>query len=528
MSRTPARRNLTGIKHQAAGLLPERWAGQQMGPAAIPWYNKGMSAPIEGTRPTATTWQRSAGTWTVDALIGLWAFIYDSTDPNPRRDTGEWHRITDNTADTLTLATSVTAGLDRAEISMYNPISQEVAHGESGTGAYSGICFDGRYLWFAPRYADDILKLDSLTWDWEKIPHGQGNEAFEGCVFDGQCIWMVPRKADNWFKIDKDTNVITTWAHGLGDNTFSGAVFDGRYIWFAPRHVDLHRMDPATLEIQTYALAGSPATYKTVGANFDGKYVWIIPDGGTPYIYKINPITDTIQTISKPNADYGYSNSIFDGTYLWLVPFLTADTPLTRIHVTTNKMETIDIGETYTFHHHDGCFDGESLWLTPYNSADFIKVNPYTGEYIKFPHGKGDSAFAGCLFDGRSIWWAPYKNDTIVRQFPPRFGESKPWDEDTITTVDASAAGVTTVTMPREKVRVTASDGGGGSDIVLQLNRKDRPRTIVIENDTANAIDVDLDPDGGGVSTTNLAAGDAIALHWTNASTGLYKYVALT
>lgn len=527
MPRTPAKRNLHTLKQQAGTFSPERWAGQQMGPCAIPWYKKGMSEPIDGAQTSSTTWQRTDGSWTEDSLICQWAFLYDSSAANPRRDAGGWYRITDNTADTITVEGSIPADADTLELSMYNPISEEVEHGESGTGAYSGVCFDGRYLWFAPRYATNILKLDTLSWDWDKIPHGEGNEAFEGCVFDGQCIWMVPRKADNWFKIDKDDHTITKWAHGLGDNAFSGAVFDGRYIWFAPRAVDLHRMDPADLSIETFDLPGSPDTYQTVGANFDGKHVWIIPDGGTPYLYKINPETSDIQTIDKPESEYGYSNSIFDGVWLWLVPFLTTDTPLTRVHVTTGKLETFDVGDSYTFHHHDGCFDGESLWLTPYNSADFIKVNPHTGEMVKYPHGKGDSAFAGCLFDGRSIWWAPYKSDTIVRQFPPRFGTTKPWDESEITLVDAPSSGAYTVTRPGTAVRVTDSDGGGGTELVLQLNRKTRPREIVVENDTGNTITINLNPDGGGGDTTNVNAGNAIRLSWTNASTGLYKWVAL-
>lgn len=527
--RNPKRRNLHTVKQQIASFAPEKWAGQQMGPSAPAFYKKEICDPVTGTRPTTTTFQRAAGTWIADSLIGQWAFVYDSAVANARRDNGVWYRITDNTADTITVSETISdASVDTVEVSMYNPISETLAHGESSTGAYSGCCYDGRYLWMAPRYANYILKLDTLTKDWVKIPHFQGSQAFEGCVFDGQSVWMVPREGDNWLKVDKDDHTITQWAHGLGSNVFSGAVFDGNHIWFAPRQAPLVRMDPCTMETTEYDLPGAPSNYKTVGANFDGKHVWIVPDGGTPYIYKIDPANPSeMVTIPKPAADNGFSNSIFDGVWLWLVPFLTTDTPLVRIHVTTNKLESIDIEESVTFHHHDGCFDGESLWLTPYNSADFIKVNPHTGEFTKFPHGQGESAFAGCLFDGRSIWWVPYKGVNIVRQFPPRYGTSRPWDQDTITEVDASSAGTTTVTMPRDTVRVTDSDGAGGSDIVLQLNDKSRPRRIVVANDSGNAIDISRNPDSV-ASAVTLNDGNAMVLYWSNRSSGLYNWGALT
>lgn len=526
--RTPARVNLSGYKHQTPLALPERWAGLQMGPSAIPYYNIVPHDDVAGSRPTVTTFQRTAGTWSVAALAGQWAYIYDSGAADGKRDAGAWYRITTNTADTLTLETSVTPGVDTVIVSAYNPISETFAHGESASGAYSGCCYDGRYIWMAPRYADDILKLDTLTKDYEKIPHGQGSQAFEGCVFDGQHIWMVPREGDNYFKIDKDDHTITTWAHGLGSNVFSGAVFDGTHIWFSPRQAPLVRLNPSTMETTEYALPGAPADYKTVGCNWDGLHVWIVPDGATPYIYKIDPSNpDDIETIAKPDPDYGYSNSIFDGTWLWLIPFLTADTPLTRIAVDSNRIETIDLGDTYIHHHHDGCFDGESLWLTPYNSADIVRVNPGTGAIQKFPHGQGISAFAGCLFDGRSIWWIPYQADNVVRTFPPRFGTSRQWDQDTITVVSASAAGTHVISMPRDTVRVIASDGGDGTILQLSVSDKTRPRRIMIENDTANTITINLNPDGGGADTTDITNGNAIVLYWSNATTGLYKWGSL-
>lgn len=499
-----------------------------MGPTALAPYKIGMGAAIPGTRTAARTFDRTAGVWTVDALIGQFAFFYDSANPNPRR-TGEWHEITDNDANTITVDADTTVGVDTVEICAWNPLSETMAHGESASGAYAGCCFDGRFMWFAPRFADDILKIDTLNWDYEKIPHGEGAQAFEGCVFDGEFVWMIPHRATKYLKIHAKKHTIVKWAHGIATAPYcSGATFDGENIWIAPRGAPLIRLNVHTHETTEYPIPSAANSYATVGANFDGKYIWLVPDGGTANIYKIDPANPgNPQSFAKGDTSWGYSNSIFDGVHLWLIPFLTTDTPLTKIHVTTGIQEYIDVGAGYTFHHHDGCFDGESLWLTPYNSEDFIKLDPYTHEMTKYPHGQGDSAFAGCLFDGRSIWWTPYKSANVIRMFPPRFGYKKPWDQDTITTI-AAASGVNEVTMPRDTVRVTSSDGGGASVLVLHHHQKARPKTVVVENDTANSIDIDLNPDGGGVSTITVATGNAVSLHWSNASTGLYKYVALT
>lgn len=71
-----------------------------------------LTNAIAGTRTNDTTFTRTAGTWTADALIDQYVFSYVDTDAT----TGEWTKITDNDADTITISGTLYAGANRIKI----------------------------------------------------------------------------------------------------------------------------------------------------------------------------------------------------------------------------------------------------------------------------------------------------------------------------------------------------------------------------------------------------------------------------
>lgn len=70
-------------------------------------------AEIAGTRSNDTTFTRTAGSWTLDALIGWWAFCYvDGAEAD-----GSWLKITDNTATAIVISGTLPASCDRIKLS---------------------------------------------------------------------------------------------------------------------------------------------------------------------------------------------------------------------------------------------------------------------------------------------------------------------------------------------------------------------------------------------------------------------------
>lgn len=72
-----------------------------------------LTDEIAGTRTSDTVFTRTAGTWSVDSLIGQYVFSYVNTDATA----GKWTIITDNDADTVTISGTLYAGADRIKIS---------------------------------------------------------------------------------------------------------------------------------------------------------------------------------------------------------------------------------------------------------------------------------------------------------------------------------------------------------------------------------------------------------------------------
>ena len=72
-----------------------------------------LTDEIAGTRSTGTIFTRTAGTWTVDALIGQYVFSYVDSAPT----VGTWTVVADNDTNTVTITGTLHTGANRIKIS---------------------------------------------------------------------------------------------------------------------------------------------------------------------------------------------------------------------------------------------------------------------------------------------------------------------------------------------------------------------------------------------------------------------------
>jgi streptogramin lyase len=373
------------------------------------------SSAIAGTRTSATVFTRSAGTWTVDALIGQWAFSHASGTV----DTGTWLQIIDNDASTVTISGTLHATGTGIITCPFNPTENLIAHGKGGT-AFIGCFSDGSHIWFSAYNSNDFIKVSIATGIITSYTHGLGATAFRGGCFDGENVWFAPHTSTHIYKINVATGTVATYAHGQTLNAFAGCCFDGRYIWFAPyASANIVRLDPTDGSMTTYAHGQSGSSF--MNAIFDGIYVWFVPYGSAN-ILKLNPADGSFTAIAHGQGATAYRDGCCDGESIWLIPYSGAN--ITKVNPFDNTLTHYAHGMGATAFQ-GAVWDYESVWAIPYASDYFLKINPEDGTFVAIPHGQGPTAFGGACFDMDSIWIAAQSATNIVRMRPPRFGREK-------------------------------------------------------------------------------------------------------
>jgi hypothetical protein len=184
-----------------------------------------QSSPISGIRTSDYIFTRTSGTWTDGYLVGQYVFSYNSTGTQ----IGTWTRIIANDSSTLTTQDALYVGCNTVCTSVFNPISGLYPHGEgqppSYGFAYAGCCSDGYSIWFTPFESPDIIRLDPITGQITRYPHGLPWSAYADTVsrgnpsFDGTCVWFSSSSTDAGLpqpimKINVNTGVITKYVHG--------------------------------------------------------------------------------------------------------------------------------------------------------------------------------------------------------------------------------------------------------------------------------------------------------------------------
>ena len=122
--------------------------------------------------------------------------------------------------------------------------------------AYMSSCFDGRYVYYTPHASDTFLRFDTqgvftTTGDWDQMnmSTAQGgvelDNAYVGASFDGRYVYYAPRYSDTFLRFDTQgdfttagdwdqMNMSTAQGGAELDDAYRDASFDGRYIYFGP------------------------------------------------------------------------------------------------------------------------------------------------------------------------------------------------------------------------------------------------------------------------------------------------------
>jgi hypothetical protein len=235
---------------------------------------------------------------------------------------------------------------------------------------FQGAAFDERYVYFAPGYigqltggtvaSGNVSRYDTkadfskaASWSsFDLVTLDENAAGFSGVVFDGRYLYFVPHKTADVRAVRYDTSasfdMASSWSVfdltpvGEYAGGFTGGVFDGRYVYFVPasggefnhRNSVVTRYDTqaeftdaaAWSGFDTKDISGNDAWTFTGGA-FDGRYLYLVPSNGSPFLrYDTQAGFDApgsweslfLNRVST-NASR-YSGASFDGQYIYLSP----------------------------------------------------------------------------------------------------------------------------------------------------------------------------------------------------------------
>ncbi|MCK4660521.1 MAG: thrombospondin type 3 repeat-containing protein [Phycisphaerae bacterium] len=289
--------------------------------------------------------------------------------------------------------------------------------GDHGVGTdpdgYTGVVFDGRYLYFAPSDSGgdnmhgEVLRYDTqggfddplswATYDYGEHCGGECDDpdGFSGVVFDGQYVYFVPYLHGNYqyggevmryntagaFDDTASWDTFDPWGNGLTDaGGYQDAIFDGRYIYFSPYR-----------QHHSIQYQGAVLRYDT-NADFTNVSSWITFDPGAEFFD------------SQGYDPDGYSGGVFDGRYVYFAPF-THELSGSRRHGEVLRHDTT------------GDFADISSW----SIHDASNV------------GDDSTGYTDALFDGQFVYFVPRENNSerhgqVLRyDTSVAFGDASAW-----------------------------------------------------------------------------------------------------
>lgn len=291
------------------------------------------------------------------------------------------------------------------------------------TKGYYGAAFDGRYVYFVPRYSGDdyhsrVLRYDThgafdASSSWAAYDAGIP-QSFQSAAFDGRYVYFAAgpghaQKRIEMLRYDtrggfKDQ---TSWvsvntpdmAPGMKIKDYDGAVFDGRYVYFVPLHHGVPlRYDttrPFNEPSSWTAFDATPLNMQMcVGGVFDGRYIYYVPYSHHMAI-RYDTRADFTQASSWQTFDaktvkglgmFGWDGAFFDGKYVYFIPYWQKG-----------------VGQygrdAETFHG----------WMLRYDAAQpFDKAESWTAVDAGHTDGLDSRGFNGGAFDGRYLYLAAW------------------------------------------------------------------------------------------------------------------------
>ncbi len=323
-----------------------------------------------------------------------------------------------------TKGTSFTTAADWAQMSM-----STAQGGAALDSAYEGVVYDGRYLYYSPLNSDTFLRLDTkgtsftTVGDWSQMSMStaQGAAALDGAYmgvhYDGRYIYYYPLSSDTFLRFDTQGTSFTTagdWqkmnmSTALGaaalDNAYAGISYDGRYIYYSPNDADTFiRFDTQGTSFTTTAdwqrMSMSTAQGAAIVASaymettFDGRYIYYSPMNSATFLR-----FDTQGTSFTTAGDWeqismstahgaaatasAYTGVNYDGRYVYYISFASAtflrfDTQGTSFTTAGDwsqmSMSTAQGAAAVNQAYRRGSYDGQYLYYAPYDSDTFLRV----------------------------------------------------------------------------------------------------------------------------------------------------------
>lgn len=301
---------------------------------------------------------------------------------------------------------------------------------------FLGATFDGRYVYFVPQ-ANTTLQENGtrrhgivLRYDthgdfkeprcWQAYDAGNtdglNTKGYYGGVFDGRYVYFVPRYdgTDYHSRVLRydtrgDFHESASWsAYDAGlPVSYQSAGFDGRYIYFCPGHRpdhgelerDKQRYNTATSE----GGSGEVLRYDTAG-DFKEPGSWTVYDAAG---------TSGLDTCY-------FDGAVFDGTYMYFVPLyhkavLRYDTrkPFAE-GVSWRAFDANYLGMDMCV---GAVFDGQHIYFVPYSNDCVVRYDTFGGfidrkSWNSFRVGDTEGlnvkGWDGAAFDGRHIYFIPF------------------------------------------------------------------------------------------------------------------------
>ncbi len=303
------------------------------------------------------------------------------------------------------------------------------------TRGFFGACFDGRYVYFVPQHDGEsrhgkVLRYDTTApfdaeQSWQVYDadgtSGLRTRGYYGGVFDGRYVYFVPRfdGRDHHSRLlrydtEREFEDPAAWrAHDAGVSvSYQSAAFDGRYIYFSPGYENLESGGDQELSQATDSakgLSGRVLRYDTRG-DFDspGSYAVYDADG------------------TSGLAARCFDGAVYDGIHVYFVPL--EGTGVLLRYDTRGDFSDRRSWEAFDYNAHfepqmgwsvGAVFDGRYIYYTPYSGEVAVRYDTRAGfcdptAWQGFAPGRDSAAtlrgYDGAVFDGRYVYFIPFKD----------------------------------------------------------------------------------------------------------------------
>jgi hypothetical protein len=287
---------------------------------------------------------------------------------------------------------------------------------------YFGAVFDGRYVYFVPEHAPDLMTTHAVVLRYDthapfdeaksyaaydaRSTAGLDTSGFYGGAFDGRYVYFLPRQLNcdyyhsRLLRLDtrgdfKDPN---SWsAHDIGrEQSAQGGAFDGRYLYLCPGY-------KGDLLLQQNGQCGNVIRYDTRAAFHD-------PDSYREF--------DLAQACGARAACF--DGGAFDGRYAYFAPLENA---VIARYDTQGEFQDPDAWQTFdalalgTSMFVGAVFDGRWMYFVAYNTGKIVRFD--TRAAFQSPRswqvfdaagtsGLRCGGYDGGAFDGRYVYFVPF------------------------------------------------------------------------------------------------------------------------